>query len=96
MKRTYFTDRTEQMENETKPYATLSDAAPVRISPALQGDHILMDPASGVRSCVSDLPIFYNVLLDAAAEELELGTKQAYTSRDHPVSFSELPTMWTG
>ncbi|KAJ4132482.1 hypothetical protein NW754_015299 [Fusarium falciforme] len=77
MKRAYFTDRTEQMENEAKPYAALSDATPVRISPALQGDHVLMGPAGGARSCVSDLLIFSNALLDAVAEELELGTKQA-------------------
>lgn len=96
MKRTYFTSPTEQKENEAKPHVALSDATPVRISPALLGDHVLMGPAGGVRSCVSDLLIFYNALLDAAAEELEPGTEQAYTSRDHPVSFSELPTMWTG
>ncbi|KAM6535938.1 hypothetical protein FALCPG4_005463 [Fusarium falciforme] len=96
MNRTYFTDRTEQMENEAKPYAALSDATPVRISPALQGDHVSMGPAGGVRSCLSDLVIFYNALLDAAAEELELGTEQAYAPKDHSVSFSELPTIWAG
>ncbi|UPK91183.1 hypothetical protein LCI18_002118 [Fusarium solani-melongenae] len=76
MKRTYFTDPTEQVENEAKPYAALSDATLVRISPALQGDRVLMGPAGGVRSC--------------------LGTGQAYAPKDHSVSFSELPNMWTG
>ncbi|KAM0415876.1 hypothetical protein ACHAPT_013187 [Fusarium lateritium] len=96
MKRTYFTDPTEQMENEARPYASLSDASPVRISPALLGDRVLMGAAGGVRSCVSDLLIFYNALLDAAAEEIELGTKQEDAPNDRPLSFSELPTMWTG
>lgn len=57
---------------------------------------MLMGPAGGVRSCVSDLLIFYNALLDAAAKEIELGTEQNRTPEDQPVSFSELPTMWTG
>ncbi|KAI8680719.1 Beta-lactamase domain-containing protein [Fusarium sp. Ph1] len=96
MKRTYFTDRTEQMENEAKPYAALSGATPVRISPALRGDHILMGPAGGARSSVSDLLIFYNALMDAAAEHVELGTERNFTPKDQPVSFSELPAMWTG
>ncbi|KAH7237246.1 beta-lactamase/transpeptidase-like protein [Fusarium solani] len=96
MKRTYFTDRTEQMENEAKPYAALSDATLIRISPALQGDHVLMGPAGGVRSSVSDLLLFYNALLDAAAEHVELGTERNFTPKDQPVSFSELPAMWTG
>lgn len=96
MKRTYFTDRTEQMENEAKPYAALSGATPIRISPALQGDHVLMGLAGGVRSSVPDLLIFYNALLDAAVEHVELGTERDFTPKDQPVSFFELPAMWTG
>ncbi|KAL2689092.1 hypothetical protein Neosp_003144 [[Neocosmospora] mangrovei] len=96
MERTYFTDPAGQMENEAKPYVALSDATPVRISPALQGDHVLMGPAGGARSCVSDLLIFYNALLDAAAEQIELGTERKFAPNDQPVSFSELRTMWTG
>ncbi|KAI8722774.1 Beta-lactamase domain-containing protein [Fusarium sp. LHS14.1] len=96
MNRTYFTNLAEQMENEAKPYVALSDATLVRISPALQGAYVLMGPAGGVRSCASDLLIFYNALLDAAAEQIELGTERKFAPKDQPVSFSELPTMWTG
>ncbi|RSL61405.1 hypothetical protein CEP53_005110 [Fusarium sp. AF-6] len=96
MKRTYYTDPAEQIENEAKPYFALSDATPFRIPPALQGGGVLMGPAGGVRSCVSDLLVFYNALLDAAAEQIEPGTEEKHSPKEHPVSFSELPTMWTG
>ncbi|RMI99773.1 hypothetical protein CDV36_015966 [Fusarium kuroshium] len=96
MKKTYYTDPAKQIENEAKPYFALSDATPFRIPPALHGDGVLMGPAGGVRSCVSDLLIFYDALLGAAAEEIELGAGEKHSPKEHPVSFSELPTMWTG
>ncbi|MBE3042644.1 serine hydrolase [Candidatus Bathyarchaeota archaeon] len=95
MERTYYTDAAGKRENEAKPYAALTDATPVQISPALKGDNVLMGPAGGIRSCVSDLLVFYNGLMDAAAGEMEVSTAPNPVHRDRPF-LSQLSAMWTG
>lgn len=96
MKRTYYTEAAGQLENEAKPYAALADASPVRISPALAGENVLMGPAGGIRSCVSDLLIIYNALMDAAAEDMEVNTAPKPARKNRPLALSQLPAMWTG
>ncbi|OAA43582.1 Beta-lactamase/transpeptidase-like protein [Cordyceps fumosorosea ARSEF 2679] len=96
MKRTYYTDTAGQVEDEAKPYAALADSTPIRISPALEGENVLMGAAGGVRSSVSDLLLFYNALMDAAAHHMEVNTVPKYTPKSYPLSLSQLPAMWTG
>ncbi|CAG9986862.1 unnamed protein product [Clonostachys byssicola] len=96
MSSTYFTEGSAQAENEAKAYAALSDASPVRIGPAIEGDRVLMGPAGGVRSSVSDLLVFYDALMDAATDQTELGLQLNSTPRDRPFALSQLSEMWTG
>lgn len=96
LERTYYTDAAGELENEAKPYYALADASPVRIPPALAGDSVLIGPAGGVRSCVSDLLILYNALMEAAAEEMEVNTVPQPALRGRPLALSQLSPMWTG
>ncbi|KAF4982983.1 hypothetical protein FZEAL_1503 [Fusarium zealandicum] len=95
MGRTYYTDA-GQLDNEAKPYAALKNASTVQIPPALKGDDILMGPAGGVRSSVSDLLVFYSALMDAAAEHMELSTTPKSSHKDQAISLPQLPATWTG
>lgn len=95
MERTYFTEAAGQVENEAKPYAALTDATPVQIPPALKGYQVLMGPAGGVRSCVYDLLVYYNALMNAAVKEFEIDKSPGTVNKDRP--FPPQPSeMWTG
>ncbi|OAA77291.1 Beta-lactamase/transpeptidase-like protein [Akanthomyces lecanii RCEF 1005] len=96
MKRTYYTDTAGQMEHEAKPHAALTDSTPVQISPALQGDNVLMGGGGGVRSSVSDLLVFYNAMMDAVGQDMEVHAAPQPVSKHRPPFLSQLPAMWTG
>lgn len=55
-----------------------------------------MGPTGGVRSCISDLLAFYNVLMDDVGEEIEINTVSNPSQKDRPLFLSQLPAIWTG
>jgi CubicO group peptidase (beta-lactamase class C family) len=72
--RTCYTD--EERNNEAKPYMALEDGSVVRIRPALMGEGVLMGPAGGIRSSVNDLLSLYKAFIDAARQDMTIGSRQ--------------------
>jgi CubicO group peptidase (beta-lactamase class C family) len=60
-------------KNSARPYTTLDNASPVLVGDVKLSDQTLMGAASGARSCVQDLLVYYHAFLKAHKYQAETG-----------------------
>jgi len=66
----------EGSDNVSKAYMVLDDGSPVETPITPQSGKTMMGAAGGVVSCIGDLLVLYNTMMDAAEDQLSNGATE--------------------